>query len=70
MRIDRTMKKFVAILDESLETGVAMNILSHITVSMGNRVHDVLGVDGYNDASGFTHAGISKWPFGIRSFAV
>lgn len=57
------MKKFVAVLDEGLETGVAMNILGHMTVSMGNRVQDVLGVDGFSDASGFTHEGMSKWPF-------
>jgi len=57
------MKKFVAVLDESLETGIAMNILGHMTVSMGSRAQDAVGVDGFSDASDFTHEGMSKWPF-------
>jgi len=60
---EKRMKKFVAVLDESLGTGIAMNILGHMTVSMGSRVNDAIGVEGYSDASGFTHEGMSKWPF-------
>jgi len=56
-------RKFVAVLDESLEAGVAMNILGHMATSMGSRAEDAMGLDGFADVSGLTHESMPKWPF-------
>ncbi len=57
-------KKLVAVLNEKLETGVALNALAHMALGMGT----VLGPDqammcDYADADNTRHPSISAYPF-------
>jgi len=61
--MNNNTNKFVAVLDESLEKGVAMNILGHMGVAMGNSAEDFTGVDNFSDLSGNTHNAMAKYPF-------
>ena len=57
--------KLVAVLNEKIETGVAMNTLSHMIVGLGASVEDKeeLRLTDYADADGNSHANISEIPF-------
>ena len=57
-------KKLAAVLNEKLETGVALNALAHMSLGMGT----VLGPDeslmcDYVDANNMHHPSISAYPF-------
>lgn len=58
-------KKLVAVLNEKIETGVAMNSLAHMVVGLGASVgkKDELRLTNYADADGNSHANISEIPF-------
>lgn len=61
---DYKTKKIVAVIDEKLTKGLAMNALGHLSVSIGNKLSkDWMGKSKIEDADGFTHTGISKYPY-------
>jgi hypothetical protein len=57
--------KLVAVLNEKIEIGVAMNALAHMVVGLGASVEnkDGLRLTDYADADGNSHANISEIPF-------
>jgi hypothetical protein len=56
--------KLVAILNEKLETGVAMNALAHMSLGLGGMLgKDRACLSDYYDATGGTHPSISDMPF-------
>jgi hypothetical protein len=57
-------KKLVAVLNEKLEAGVALNALAHMALGMGARLGPEQGLMcDYIDASGVSHPSISAYPF-------
>ena len=58
-------KKLVAVMNEKLEAGVAVNALAHMVVGLGATVEkkEELRLTNYADADGNSHAGISEIPF-------
>ena len=64
MTYDYSEKKIVAIIDEELKPGQAMNALGHLAFSLG-RYSDqsMMGKEKIIDADGNTHLGITKYPF-------
>lgn len=63
MDYDYRGKKIVAVLCNKLEIGVALNVLGHLSVSIGHNAMDHMGRAVLVDASGTRHLGISKYPF-------
>lgn len=57
--------KLVAVLNEKIEPGVAMNALAHMVVGLGASVErkEALRLTDYADADGNSHANISEIPF-------
>ncbi|MBU4369412.1 DUF2000 domain-containing protein [Patescibacteria group bacterium] len=58
--------KLVAVLNEKIGVGVAMNALAHMAVGLGTSFEnnkDVLRLIDYTDADGNSHANISELPF-------
>lgn len=57
--------KLVAVLNEKIEVGVAMNALAHMVVGLGACIEkkDELRLTNYADADGNSHANISEIPF-------
>ncbi|PIU21772.1 MAG: DUF2000 domain-containing protein [Candidatus Diapherotrites archaeon CG08_land_8_20_14_0_20_34_12] len=57
--------KLIAILNEKLEVGVALNALAHMVVGLGASVEkkEDLRLTNYADADGNSHANISEIPF-------
>jgi hypothetical protein len=63
---DYRSKKIVAVLTEKLETGIALNVIGHLAVSIGAYANnDMMGQKIIVDASGKEHIGISRYPFVI-----
>lgn len=58
-------KKLVAVLNEKIEHGVAMNALAHMVVGLGASVENKseLRLTNYADADGNAHANVSEIPF-------
>lgn len=56
-------KKIVAVVNDKLEVGVALNVLGHLAVSIGYNAENHMGRSVLTDASGIKHLGISKYPF-------
>ena len=58
-------KKLVAVMNEKIEVGVAMNALAHMTVGLGASVEkkEELRLTNYADADCNSHANISEIPF-------
>jgi hypothetical protein len=60
---DYKENKIVVVLSSDLETGVALNVVGHLAISLG--AHIEVGLMGHPtliDASGAAHRGISKYP--------
>ena len=56
--------KLVAVLNEKLETGVALNALAHMALGMGTKIGPDDGLMcNYVDANGIGHPSISAYPF-------
>lgn len=58
-------KKLVAVLNEKIDTGTAMNALAHMIVGLGASIEnkDELRLTDYADADGNNHSNISEIPF-------
>src|SRR5271156_2678045 len=63
MSYDYKAKKIVAVLASDLEVGVALNVIGHLAISIGAFAEDLMGRPQLQDASGFSHLGIAKYPF-------
>ena len=58
--------KLVAVLNEKLQPGVAMNALAHMSIGIGATIgREPLQLMTYEDASGTKHSNISEMPFMI-----
>ena len=68
--MSKSTKKFVAVINKDLEKSVAMNILGHMSVAMGNYAEDYLGVDNFEDSSGETHNAMPRHPFIILKASI
>lgn len=55
-------KKISLVVADDIDTGVAMNVVGHLNVAVGNRGGDIMGRDSYSDSSGVKHLGISRYP--------
>ncbi len=62
MNYDYREKKIVAVLNNKIETGIALNVLGHLAISIGNYAKDHMGRPILHDASGVTHLGIARYP--------
>lgn len=61
-------KKIVIILDNQLESWMALNVVGHLSVSLGALIDsDLMGREELTDASGVKHKGISKYPIVVLS---
>ncbi|MEG4228133.1 DUF2000 domain-containing protein [Microcoleus sp. N9_B2] len=66
MIYDYKQKKIVAVLSSNLETGVALNVIGHLAISIGAYSDkELMGRSHLQDASGVKHIGIAKYPFVI-----
>ena len=55
--------KTVAVLASQLESGIALNVLGHLSQTMGaNMPKEALGREFLTDKTGIRHRGISKYP--------
>lgn len=63
--MEKYSKKIVAVLNEKIETGVAMNALAQMAIGLGASIEDKdeLRLVDYADADGNSHANISELPF-------
>jgi hypothetical protein len=60
---DYDARKTVVVLAGNLEPGIAMNVLGHLTLSIGAHGGDeLMGRHELVDASGIAHVGISRYP--------
>jgi len=60
---DYNARKTVVVLAGNLEPGIAMNVLGHLSMSIGAYGDDQpMGRQQLIDASGITHVGISRYP--------
>ena len=57
--------KLVAVLNEKVSVGVAMNALAHMTVGLGTSIDskNELRLANYVDADGNSHSNVSEIPF-------
>ncbi len=63
MTYDYREKKIVAVLNEELSSGQALNALGHMAVSAGRYAGDIMGKEKMTDADSNIHTGISRYPF-------
>ena len=63
MDYDYREKKFVAVLKSDLETGVALNVIGHLAISISKHANGHMGQSPLVDGSGINHLGIAKYPF-------
>lgn len=64
MEYNYTERKIVATLASDLSSGVAMNVLGHMSIALGAIPDmDILGKAWHVDSSGERHAGIARYPF-------
>lgn len=62
MKYDYREKKIVIVLNAKLDTGVAFNVASHLSLSLGHHAIDHMGREYLIDGSGNQHLGISRYP--------
>ncbi len=56
--------KLVAVINQDIPTGIAMNALAHMTVGMATELdYDMLKLDDYEDRDGNIYPNISQMPF-------
>lgn len=59
-------KKLVAVMNEKIDIGIAMNSLAHMSLGLGAEVgKESLRLTNYVDADGGNHSNISEMPFMI-----
>jgi len=65
MNYSYNKKKIVAVLLDNIETGVALNVIGHLSISIGAYANnqELMGCPLINDLTGIKHLGISKYPF-------
>ena len=57
-------KKIVGIIASNVEPSVALNVIGHLSVSIGKYSdNEIMGKSTITDKSGINHLGISKFPF-------
>jgi len=58
-------KKIVAAISSNLEAGIALNVIGHMSISLGAFIpkDELMGKNILLDASNNKHIGISKYPF-------
>lgn len=57
-------KKIVGIIATNVEASVALNVIGHLSVSIGKYSdQEIMGKETITDKSGVNHLGISKFPF-------
>ena len=57
-------KKIVGIIASNVELSVALNVIGHLSVSIGKYSdNEIMGQPTITDKSGVSHLGISKFPF-------
>ncbi len=57
-------KKIVGIIASNVEPAVALNVIGHLSISIGKYSDaEIMGKKDLVDKSGITHLGISKFPF-------
>ena len=57
-------KKIVGIIATNVEPAVALNVIGHLAISIGNYANsEIMGKSIITDKSGINHLGISKFPF-------
>lgn len=67
MSYDYKAKRTVALIADSVEVGVALNIVGHLGITLGAHAErDIVGRDILEDSSGVRHMGISKYPVIIK----
>ncbi len=60
-------KKIIAIIDSNIPTWQSLNVLGHMSVSLGvNKDEDLMGREILTDKSGFNHKGIARFGFIIK----
>ncbi|MFW0717427.1 DUF2000 domain-containing protein [Pedobacter sp. N23S346] len=62
--MDIDQKKCVIIIDSSLPKGVAANVASILSISIGHKVQGIVGHD-IVDKDGITHQGLTRLPIPI-----
>jgi hypothetical protein len=59
-----TQEKTVALLSTELDVAAALNIIGHLSIGIGAACRErLIHSDKYLDASGYSHLGVSAWPF-------
>jgi len=67
MTYDYKQKKIIAIIDTGIETWKALNVLGHLSVSLGsNKDEDLMGRKVLVDKIGFNHKGIARFGLIIK----
>lgn len=67
MTYNYKQKKIVAIINSEIEQWQALNVLGHMSVSLGaNKDEDLMGREILTDKSGFNHKGIARFGFIIK----
>ena len=57
-------KKIVGIIATNVEASVALNVIGHLSISIGKYSDgEIMGKEIITDKSGVNHSGISKFPF-------
>lgn len=57
-------KKIVGIIATNVEASVALNVIGHLSISIGKYSNgEIMGKEIITDKSGVNHLGISKFPF-------
>lgn len=57
-------KKIVGIIASNVEPSVALNVIGHLSISIGKYSdNEIMGKTTISDKSGIEHLGISKFPF-------
>ncbi len=60
-------RKIVCIVSDNLETWQSMNVIGHLSVSLGaNKDENLMGREILTDASGVDHRGIARYGFIIK----
>ena len=63
MKYDYKEKRIVAVLKNNLEIGIALNVVGHLSISIGKYANDHMGQNPLLDGSGIKHMGIARYPF-------
>jgi hypothetical protein len=60
----KSQEKTVALLSTELDVATALNVIGHLSISIGAACCErLIYSEKYLDASGYSHLGVSAWPF-------